>query len=774
MRHRIDVFIASVLVLFLELACIRWFPAHVLFLTFFTNVMLLASFLGISVGCLAAGRRRNYLAWTPLLLLLAIGTAQVIDWQRRATGSAIRVGNAVSPQLVFFGVESQPSDPSQFVVPIEAVSGLLFVLVALTLVGPGQQLGRSLARVSNRIEAYTVNIAGSLAGILLFTACSWLELGPIWWFGGVLAAIGYFQVARLGWWAARQPDAPRASEAGPIAALAVGGVAVLLLVSLPTTLGLTGTTPTTQPVDRAKELWSPYYRIQYAEASRFITVNLIGHQQMSSRESPFPAYALPHLFNRDAGQPPFAQVLVIGAGSGNDVSRALEWGAVRVDAVEIDPVILRQGQRDHPDRPYSDRRTITHLDDGRNFLRSTMKQYDLIIYALVDSLVLHSSYSNIRLESYLFTTQAFEDIRKRLRPGGMFVMYNYFRQGWIVNRLQDMLEQTFGAGNPIVFNLPTRATVAPDDVLNADFTMMFAGNTGPIRAAFEQRPEYWLRSDRRPGALAPNGFEMSDSRARLEWGAASAADAARGWMKFGPTTVVRPTEALRLPTDAWPFLYLRHPMIPALSLRGVAIMAALGALLLAPFIRRSSGATAAEGHRDFRFLAHMFFLGAGFMLIETKAVVQMALLFGSTWMVNSIVFCAVMTMALVANLYVLLVRPTSLTPFYAGLALSLVASAVVPLDAFLGLPRGVQIAASCALAFAPVLFAGAVFAISFRQAADADRAFGANVAGAMAGGLSEYSSMLLGFQYVVVVAMGFYALSAFSGRSRSETRPAEA
>ena len=48
MRNRIDLFIASVLVLFLELACIRWFPAHVLFLTFFTNVILLAAFLGIA------------------------------------------------------------------------------------------------------------------------------------------------------------------------------------------------------------------------------------------------------------------------------------------------------------------------------------------------------------------------------------------------------------------------------------------------------------------------------------------------------------------------------------------------------------------------------------------------------------------------------------------------------------------------------------------------------------------------------------------------------
>ena len=59
-----------------------------------------------------------------------------------------------------------------------------------------------------------------------------------------------------------------------------------------------------------------------------------------------------------------------------------------------------------------------------------------------------------------------------------------------------------------------------------------------------------------------------------------------------------------------------------------------------------------------------------------------------------------------------------------------------------------QIAGSCLLAFTPVMFAGVIFAISFRNAVDPDRAFGANVAGAMVGGLSEYSSMLLGFQYV--------------------------
>ena len=758
MRDRVDLFLASVLVLFLELACIRWFPAHVLFLTFFTNVMLLASFLGISVGCLAAGRRSHYLAWTPVLLVVALGASYLIEWERLRTGSAIDVGNHVSPQLVFFGVESQPWDPSKFVIPIEAVSGALFVLVALTLVGPGQQLGRSLARISNRIEAYTINVAGSIAGILLFTVCSRWELGPVWWFGGVLAAIAWFL-------------APAGVGRRQTMIAAAAAAATLVLASSPATRALSKSVGFVEPRAQQDEFWSPYYRIHYDPGSRFITVNLIGHQQMSSRAWPFPAYALPHLWNRDAGEPPFAQVLVIGAGSGNDVSRALEWGAQRVDAVEIDPVIYRLGQRDHPDQPYSDRRVIVHLDDGRNYLRSTNKQYDLIVYALVDSLVLHSSYSNIRLESYLFTTEAFADIKKRLAPGGVFVMYNYFRQGWIVARLNAMLDTTFGAGNPVVFNLPPKGIVKPDDLLFDEFTMMVAGDTEPLKKAFAEHPEYWVKTDRRSDGTTPNGFAMASADARARWAADLSLPAGdTGWMAFSPTTVVAPKETLRLPTDAWPFLYLRGPMIPALSVRGVAVMAVAGACFLIPFFRASgggaaAGAAAGAARSSPGFLARMFFLGAGFMLIETKAVVQMALLFGGTWTVNSIVFCAVLTMILVANVFVLVVRPRSLVPFYAGLFLSLLVSAVVPIDAFLGMSRETQIAGSCVLAFAPVAFAGVIFAVSFRGAVDADRAFGANVAGAMVGGLSEYSSMLLGFQYVVLVAVAFYAVSAWAVRS---------
>src|SRR4029077_17008088 len=100
-----ELFAISVLILFLELACIRWFPAHVLFLTFFTNTVLLACFLGMSLGCLAAGHRRSYLNWTPLLLGVALAAGHAVEIARNEVGRYLDVGHQASPQLVFFGTE---------------------------------------------------------------------------------------------------------------------------------------------------------------------------------------------------------------------------------------------------------------------------------------------------------------------------------------------------------------------------------------------------------------------------------------------------------------------------------------------------------------------------------------------------------------------------------------------------------------------------------------------------------------------------------------------
>ena len=108
------------------------------------------------------------------------------------------------------------------------------------------------------------------------------------------------------------------------------------------------------------------------------------------------------------------------------MSAALAYGAKHVDAVEIDPVIYNLGRADHPNHPYQDPRVTVHIDDGRSFVRKTQQKYDLVIYALVDSLVLHSGYSSLRLESFLFTQQAFEDIAARLNQAAFLLSLTFF------------------------------------------------------------------------------------------------------------------------------------------------------------------------------------------------------------------------------------------------------------------------------------------------------------------------------------------------------------
>jgi len=725
-----ELFLISLIILFLELACIRWFPAHVLFLTFFTNTVLLACFLGMSVGCLAASRRWNFLHGTPTLLALAMGAAYLVEHLRTQVEKLVSVGNQASPQLVFFGTEYVTPDPAGFFIPVEALGGFFFLVLALTLVGPGQELGRAFNRVPNRVKAYSLNILGSVVGIVLFAACSWWNVPPIWWFLPMLVGVGYFLI--IG-----------SSACRPIVRWSLRAVQLVPLVAILVLAALTSGNYRIRGMDSGQHLWSPYYRIDYDRLHRSITVNLISHQDMVSRNnnaSPSYAYTLPHILNRDAGGRPFEDVLIIGAGSGNDVSRALQWGARHVDAVEIDPVIFRLGERFHPDGPYHDARVRVHLDDGRNFLRSTRQQYDLIVYALVDSLVLHSSYSNIRLESYLFTEQAFADVRRCLRPGGQFVVYNYFRQGWIVARLFKGLTDIFGS-EPLVLTLPARTFLAPQS--SGGFTILIVGDTDRLRRAFALGPEYWLRDSVAPNPSSPNGFQQHpgpEEQAR--------------WKRFVLASVGR-AESLRPASDDWPFLYLRRPMIPLLSLRGMGIMGGLALLLLFLFLPRPAGSRS-----RFRFDPRMFFLGAGFMLVETKAVVHMALLFGSTWMVNSVVFFAVLVMILAANLFVLKFHPKRLHAYYGGLLATLALNILVPLDFFLGMNRSLQVLGSCFLVFTPILFAGVIFAVSFGKSAEPDRDFGANTAGAMLGGLAEYSSMLLGFQYLVLVAAVFYLLSA--------------
>jgi SAM-dependent methyltransferase len=729
-RPMADLFLVSFIILFLELTCIRWFGSMVIFLTFFTNLVLMACFLGMSVGCLAAGRDRDYVdrvipltCWT---VLLSCAVRVFYAWFGRIV---VDVGGQGSPQQVYFGTEYVPRDPSYFLVPIELVAGVFFLLIASMFVGLGQVMGRAFDGISNHVVAYSVNILGSLAGITAFAVASYFWTPPWVWFlisiGGCLYLIRRSRGIH-----------------------AIGYLAVMLLTGFFSGPGLNS--------EEYQTFWSPYYRIDYETEGKAIVTNNIGHQSMVRISEAGPGYLLPYLLNRDAGGPALDDVLVIGAGSGNDVQAALAQGARHVDAVEIDPVINRLGRRDHPDRPYDDHRVSIHIDDGRSFMRRTSGSYDLVSYALVDSLVLHSGYSSVRLESFLFTEGAMRDVKAKLKPGGVFAMYNVYRQGWVVGRLAMMAEKVFGA-KPIVISLPYQARISPDDRQGNRLTLIMVGEPGSrvldaIRAKFEEKTFFWVND-------IPISNETANAYAREAPKITSPETGT--WQKIGPAQVDTSGIAT-LPTDDWPFLYLREPMIPALNLRWIAMVAVLSVVIL--FLYAPVRAIKPNGQ--------MFFLGAGFMLLETKGVVQMALLFGSTWMVNSIIFFAILVMILLGNLFVILGRPVDRPRLYCGLLIaSLVVNALVPMDSYLGLAGPARMLASCILVFLPVFFAGVIFALAFRQSRQPDVDIGSNILGVIVGGLSESLSLMTGFNSLLILAIVYYLFSAIFLWRQPHTEP---
>jgi hypothetical protein len=238
------------------------------------------------------------------------------------------------------------------------------------------------------------------------------------------------------------------------------------------------------------------------------------------------------------------------------------------------------------------------------------------------------------------------------------------------------------------------------------------------------------------------------------------------WIRLRLATLEASGDDLRPTTDDWPFLYSRKPSIPEHSVRGIVLMILLSLGLWWATARAAGPAEPVGGSArsaEWGLLARSFFLGAGFMLVETKAVVHMALLFGGTWTVNTVVFAAVLLMSLAGNLVAMQVRPRNLAPYYGVLFISLLLNVVIPMEAFLGLDPAVQVAGACLLAFAPVACAGIIFSASFARSRRPNRMFGANVAGALIGGLAENASMLLGFRYLILVAVGFYLLSGLGG-----------
>jgi SAM-dependent methyltransferase len=641
----------SFLMLFVELALIRWTGSNVIYLSYFSNFILLGSFLGIGIGFLRSAARRSLFPWAPVLLAFFI--ALVLAAQ-------IQVERPVS-DLLFFGRFTRAGVPTWLLLPA------IFLAVAGIMAMITDGVARTFSMFPPLV-AYRLDILGSIGGVVAFSLLSFTWAPPLAW-GIIVGAIFFILLRR------------------PLKSLQMASVLAIVIVLAKETLA-------------PGFSWSPYYKLYMFSARQpgfvAISVNGIPHQTLGPvrglRQND-PQYFVPY---ERAPRARLDNVLVIGAGSGNDVAIALANGAGHVDAVEIDPRIQKIGKDLHPDHPYSDPRVEVHIQDGRAFLQSTARRYDMILFALPDSLTLVAGQSSLRLESYLFTREAFQAARAHLEPDGVFAMYNFYRETWLIDRFANAVDLVFGHP-PCIDALGTFGHFA---VLTA-------------------------------------GMRTGDVQCRTVWRASEADVAAPA-------------------TDDHPFPYLRGRSIPGFYLLTIALIL-LAALVL---VRVAGGPLRGMGG-----YVDLFFMGAAFLLLETKSVVQFALLFGTTWFVNALVFAGVLLSVLAAIEVASRVRLRRPGLLYTALLVMLALAWSIPQERLLSLGPPVRFFAATALAFAPIFVANLVFAERFKDVSSSTTAFGANLLGAMVGGLLEYGALIVGYRALLLVVAGLYGLAFLSGRS---------
>ncbi|HEX2577001.1 MAG TPA: hypothetical protein VHK88_11680, partial [Aquihabitans sp.] len=377
------------LMLFTQLALIRWLGSQVFYLSYFSNFVLLGSFLGIGLGFLWAGRGgRALYPYAPLLLGALLLYVEVFPVPLEVQTEGLIFFNTIEPRSA---------------VPREVVLIILFVAVAAIMAAIGDGVARTFGRFEP-LSAYRLDLIGSVAGIAGFTVLSFLGTRPIVW-GLIIAACFALTVAPRPTW--------RPVLAG------VGVVAIIV--------------PLAMEAFEDNVVWSPYYRITYEE-NQFGGYDTKVNQSPHWNQIPTADNVLYQFVYENVAEPEGGDTLIIGAGSGNDVAAALRRGASHVDAVEIDQRLVDLARERHPDRPWDDPRVEVHVDDGRAFIERTERTYDKILLALPDSLTLVQGASSVRLESYLFTIEAARTARDHLEPGGVFAMYNFYREPWLVDR----------------------------------------------------------------------------------------------------------------------------------------------------------------------------------------------------------------------------------------------------------------------------------------------------------------------------------------------------
>jgi len=404
--------------------------------------------------------------------------------------------------------------------------------------------------------------------------------------------------------------------------------------------------------------------------------------------------------------------IVVGAGTGNDVAAALRLGFKEVVSIDIDPAILRAGVDLHPEHPYSDPRATRVTDDARAYFARPKdgRVFDVVCYGLLDSHAMFSAMSSLRLDNFVYTEEGLAAAWSRVAPDGVLsVSFSMFGGEWMYHRMLALVRKATHT-EPIV-----------------------------VRHGYDTGTTF----------LAGRSLTLANVQAAF------------AIAKVGEPDIA----SIRIPSDDWPFLYLRPATVPWTYLAVFLLIGVTGAFA----VRRVFGASVFSRGR---FDTQMFLLGAAFLLLETRAVTQLSLLFGSTWVVNTSVFAGVLAMVLAANAMAARLATYRPSLWYSLLAASLLGLWLLPLQLLVEFPlvtRGIAGGVGFAI---PIFFAGIIFSSELRRRRDASAALGCNLCGAVVGGLLENLSMLTGLKAIGLLALAIYLGSLYAGVRSNKPGPA--
>lgn len=221
-----------------------------------------------------------------------------------------------------------------------------------------------------------------------------------------------------------------------------------------------------------------------------------------------------------------------------------------------------------------------------------------------------------------------------------------------------------------------------------------------------------------------------------------------GTTNYQPVRAESALSQVELTTDDWPFLFLEKRGVPFHYLLPLFFIFSLSVIPI--------------GLSPVKIKVvnwHLFFMGAAFLLVESKAVTALALTLGSTWTVNSIVISSILIMILLANSLIGVLPRLHFSLLYMGLFAALIFNFFFAFDTLNSFNYTLRASISGAIIAAPLFFAALIFAKAFAMVESPSMALSSNLLGSLVGGLLEYLDMWMGLRSLNLVALLLYLIS---------------